>query len=192
MHSSCKQVYHLPLLPGYVPGVNVRSSAPPQDVLGGMSLFAKMNEAEDRGYDGDYFTSTSPELNRFSRDGYIQSSPPRNRNISYRSSSTDSEQEPELESDYPNPRRNGKGKARRRMSDQFEETSRAEVVVFDYGVTVFMGMEESQEKAILEDFQRAGVWVRGRPEEDWEIEVCHYVVSIFFQHPQCLTYSLTL
>jgi uncharacterized Rmd1/YagE family protein len=142
-----------------------------------MSLLAKMNEAEDRGYDGDYFTSTSPESRLFSRDGYIQSSPPQNRNAVYRSSSTDSEREPEFEPDYPKPLNNGKGKARRQHSDTFEDTSRAEVVVFDYGVTVFMGMEESQEKAILEDFQRAGIWVRGRPEEDWEVEECHYVVS---------------
>lgn len=58
----------------------------------------------------------------------------------------------------------------------------AEMVVFDYGVVVFFGFEESQERDVLEDFDRAMICVRARPEEKWEVETCHYVVCRFLVH----------
>jgi uncharacterized Rmd1/YagE family protein len=50
-----------------------------------------------------------------------------------------------------------------------------EVVFFDYGVTVFFGLTEREERDILEDCESAGVWSRSLKEEDWEVEECHYV-----------------
>lgn len=53
---------------------------------------------------------------------------------------------------------------------------------FDYGVAVFYGFEEGEERKILEDLEKAGVFVRRVGEEDWEVEECHYVVRTF---PSC-------
>ena len=50
-----------------------------------------------------------------------------------------------------------------------------EVVFFDYGVTVFFGLTEREERDVLEDCESAGVWSRSLKEEDWEVEECHYV-----------------
>ncbi|KAG8920977.1 hypothetical protein FRC01_000495 [Tulasnella sp. 417] len=184
-------LYHLPLLPGYGPNVNIRSSAVPRSPTGG-SILSQLSEAEDLGYDGTYFaTSTSPEQ-QYLLDGYISGSPPVQRKIR-RVESSDAE--PFLESETEvepvgafaestegvgfaipitapppeRPRRPTKKKPKNEGDDI------AEMVVFDYGVAVFFGFEEAQERAVLEDFDRAMICVRPRPEEKWEVETCHYV-----------------
>ena len=53
----------------------------------------------------------------------------------------------------------------------------AEVIFFDYGVAVFFGLDEGQERCILEDLDHAGIVKRGFKEDDWEVEECHYAVS---------------
>jgi len=53
----------------------------------------------------------------------------------------------------------------------------AEAVFFSYGVSVFFGFAESEERTIMEDCEGAGVWLRGQEEDDWEVEEFHYVVS---------------
>lgn len=60
---------------------------------------------------------------------------------------------------------------RKRISD----TQVGEVVIFDYGVTVFFGFTERQEREILDDFESAGAWVKSFDEDDWEVEECHFV-----------------
>ena len=57
-----------------------------------------------------------------------------------------------------------------------EEDTIAEMIVFDYGVVVFFGFEEAQERDVLEDLDRAIIGVRTRPEDRWEVESCHFVV----------------
>jgi uncharacterized Rmd1/YagE family protein len=52
----------------------------------------------------------------------------------------------------------------------------AEAVFFSYGVSVFFGFQEDEERAVMEDCERAGCWGHGEVEEDWEIEEFHYVV----------------
>ena len=52
----------------------------------------------------------------------------------------------------------------------------AEVVFFEFGVVVFFGLEERQEKDILEDIANAGIVKRPIGEDDWEIEECHFAV----------------
>lgn len=54
----------------------------------------------------------------------------------------------------------------------------AEAVFFSYGVSVFFGFQEDEEKAVMEDIDEAGGWIRGMEEEDWEVEEFHYVVSL--------------
>lgn len=53
-----------------------------------------------------------------------------------------------------------------------------EVVFFEYGVTVFFGLTEREERDILEDCESAGVWSRPLKEDDWEVEECHHVSRI--------------
>ncbi|KAG9127688.1 hypothetical protein FRC07_010761 [Ceratobasidium sp. 392] len=153
-------VYHLPLLPGYGQHVNVRSS-PAVKSPGGKSIQSKMFEAEEYGYDGTYFASGSPS-NHYSLEGggYIASSPPNSRNP-HRN-----------ESDPPIlPRIN---------SDQWQpedEDNLADVIFFDYalaGVVVFFGLEEGQERDIIDDLHNAGILQGRRAEDDWETEECHY------------------
>lgn len=48
-------MYHLPLLPGYGPHANVRSSVPAK-TPGGRTMLSRMSEAEEYGYEGTYFT----------------------------------------------------------------------------------------------------------------------------------------
>jgi hypothetical protein len=52
-----------------------------------------------------------------------------------------------------------------------------EVVFFEYGVLVFFGLTEREERDILEDIDRAGVMRRPILEDDFEIEECHFAVS---------------
>lgn len=52
----------------------------------------------------------------------------------------------------------------------------AEAVFFSYGVSVFFGFHESEERMIMEDCESAGVWARGQEEDDWEVEEFHYTV----------------
>ncbi len=59
----------------------------------------------------------------------------------------------------------------------------AEVVFFDYGVTVFFGLTEQEERDVLEDCQSAGCWGRSLDESDWEVEECHYVSLTTFILP---------
>ncbi|ORX39069.1 hypothetical protein BD324DRAFT_308968 [Kockovaella imperatae] len=51
----------------------------------------------------------------------------------------------------------------------------AEAVFFSYGVSVFYGFQEDEEKDIMDDVERAGIWVKGLDEEDWEVDEFHYV-----------------
>lgn len=53
----------------------------------------------------------------------------------------------------------------------------AEIVFFAYGVVVFFGFDEMQERDILEDVHGAGTVKGVRVEGEWEIEECHYAVS---------------
>jgi uncharacterized Rmd1/YagE family protein len=53
----------------------------------------------------------------------------------------------------------------------------AEAVFFSYGVVVFFGLGEAQEKSIIEDIEKAGVPADPISERDWEVEECHFVVS---------------
>lgn len=54
----------------------------------------------------------------------------------------------------------------------------AEAIFFSYGVSVFFGFNETEEKEIMEDAETAGAWIRGLNEDDWEVEEFHYVVCL--------------
>ena len=165
------QAYHLPLLPGYAPNVNVRSSAPSKSSSARKMLF-KMSQAEEYGYDGSYFPPSSPvNVGFIHQDGYISSSP-QNRYRDTTESDTDAEQwatstGPES-SPPPTPHVSAKvaSKPGRIKDDTVQnlEQSVGEVVIFDYGVAVFLGFNERQEREMLEDVQRVRT---GTVEYDW-------------------------
>lgn len=70
-------VYHLPLLPGYLPETNVRSSAP---VKLAKFYLSRISEAEENGYQGTYFEGSQHEPTAQDLfQGYISSSPPMER-----------------------------------------------------------------------------------------------------------------
>jgi len=112
-------------------------------------MLSRMSEAEEYGYEGSYFPEVD-EQGELAQDGYISSSPIV-----------------------------GTGHTRqrlRRRRDKSEEQI-GEAVFFSYGVAVFFGFNESEERDILDDLDSAEAWIRKRPEADWEVEECHYIVS---------------
>ena len=68
-------MYHLPLLPGYGPNANVRSSAPSKAKTG-KTFQAHLSEAEENGYQGQYFTSMGSQPSSPRMQGYISSNSP--------------------------------------------------------------------------------------------------------------------
>jgi uncharacterized Rmd1/YagE family protein len=174
-------MYHLPLLPGYVPGVNVRSSGAAQSPSG-ESYIADLTEAEENGYEGKYFSATEPVSSFEDNEGYFTGSPETTR----KSPAALAEQLPVA---TPDTGSSSQSKAeppkhRKRATSVY---NRAEVVIFSYGVVVFFGLEEAHERAILEDLENAGMLSRKLRESEWEVEECHFEV----RHTRYLTIRLT-
>ena len=145
----------MPLLPGYGPNVNVRSSAPAKSP-GGKSIQSRLFEAEENGYQGGYFPTTSAsESEGFIQDGFLPSSPEAVTRLQV------------------------EAKRDTKLMKKIVEEQNAEVIFFTYGVVVFFGMDESQERSIIEDLDSAGILVRRIEEDTWEIEECHYSVRMF-------------
>ncbi|WVQ93255.1 hypothetical protein IAU59_000321 [Kwoniella sp. CBS 9459] len=74
------------------------------------------------------------------------------------------------------------GKPRRRKSHSTQNV--AEAVFFSYGVSVFFGFKEMEEREIMEDCEMAGTWTRGLEEDDWEVEEFHYVYDPDAEQPR--------
>lgn len=161
-------MYHLPLLPGYGPGINVRSSALSAPIPVTEEVIINVSEAEieetadessvepptpQSAPELELFTpSTSPAVAAFSDIEAIASSLP-------------------VTPSAP--------PAVRRQSPVDPDIF-GEAVFFQYGVVVFFGLDESQERSILDDVHGAGVMHKSMPEERWEVEACHYEVRL---HP---------
>lgn len=159
-------MYHLPLLPGYGPNANVRSSVLPTSP-DGRSILSRLSEAEENGYQGTYFTSPAARDPTSVPDGYITSSSPVESRRPAPPLVIDSEAETH-EQEPPRPRIQAQVKK--------SEEEVAEVVFFNYGVVVFFGLNEGQERGILEDVEEAGILKRPIIEDNWEVEECHFVV----------------
>lgn len=179
-------MYHLPLLPGYTSS-NIRSSAPAKSKTG-KSVLSHLSEAEEEGYQGSYFQVPPPQRD----DGYITSSPvemrhPFESDVStpgptYPQSGEETATETETEARQALPR------------TALQEEVVAEAVFFDYGVIVFFGFDEGQERSIIDDIENAGIMSRKLVEDDWEIEECHFTVGLFIcNFCRCLRmHSMTL
>ncbi|KAJ9105327.1 hypothetical protein QFC21_001695 [Naganishia friedmannii] len=77
-----------------------------------------------------------------------------------------------------------RAKRRRRRQSDSSSNRVAEVVFFEYGVTVFFGLSEREERDILEDCENAGIWTRPVADADWEVEECHYVYDPDATYPR--------
>ncbi|KAF5381350.1 hypothetical protein D9615_008346 [Tricholomella constricta] len=209
-------IYHLPLLPGYGLDTNVRSSMPAK-TSARKSYLSRLSEAEENGYQGTYFSSQP--LPSSSLEGYISSSSPVDTRKALPElesageheqfapsseteflapSETEFEQEPlqfaftstsSSETEHP-PQRQVHWQSPPRPKPAEEEV--AEVVFFDYGVVVFFGLEERQEREILEDIERAGVMKRPIAEQNWEIEECHFAHDPLIAYPRIYNDFFTL
>lgn len=153
-------MYHLPLLHGYDPNVNVRSSVP-KEMPSGKSFLNQMSEAEENGYEGMYFPPESSTEN-LSADGFIPSSSP--------------DDTLKRTSEGTTPQR----KEKKSVSDE----QVAEVIFFAYGVVVFFGLQENQERSIIDDIETAGTIIRKIKEDSWEIEECHFTYDPFAAYPR--------
>jgi uncharacterized Rmd1/YagE family protein len=207
-----EKMYYLPLLPGYGPGVNVRSSVP-APVTEGVSY---LSEAEENGYQGSYFTQPAERSEEEMRDGYISSNSPVFAREVVRpvvatfapSSAPEQTAWPDLLEEEEEGGGGGGGEpqspsallpadteaytttraapARRTRQTTggtmpatpkiYAEHDYAEVVFFEYGVVVFFGLTESQERDILDDLDNAGIMKRKIKYDDWEVEECHFTV----------------
>ncbi|KZV76442.1 DUF155-domain-containing protein [Peniophora sp. CONT] len=196
-------MYNLPLLPGYGPASNIRSSTHATEAEH-TAAQANMSEAEESGYQGTYFARADDEANAFNvDDGYIAAGSPEDlRNkahaeqeqehtdeglgtdtepllttseepISLTSGDIDTVTEiipPALESALA-----ANADSPEISSISIADTdSQAEVVFFDYGVIVFFGLQEDEERSILDDIANAGALKKPREEDKWEIEELHY------------------
>ncbi|EIN08273.1 DUF155-domain-containing protein [Punctularia strigosozonata HHB-11173 SS5] len=226
-------MYQLPLLPGYGPNVNVRSSAFSEST-DNHKIIRRMSEAENTGYDGTYFNSTSQDA-LLDPQGYIPSSSPQQaRAIPVGISDTEGEtsdhdlvvrsaSEVELASSPETIRTPALASAYTQVSfsqsapvlheppvsaasqgtftpDVEDEASRqesqgddvAEAIFFDYGVVVFFGFSEGEERGILDDIENAGILRRKIKEDDWEVEECHYVHDPNIAYPRIYNDFFTL
>ena len=179
-------MYHLPLLPGYGPAAKVRSSVPAPSHT---RRLTRMSQAEEEGYTGSYFVpGRSPENGFWRDDGYIAGhSPPitrrepedsevdgesRDRGRSVESAAHDLAFTPVSVSAPP------ASEPRTPLLAPGDDA--AEIVFFTYGVAVFFGFDEMQERHILEDVHGAGALKVPRAEGEWEVEECHFAVSVVF------------
>ena len=157
-------MYHLPLLPAYGPGSNLRSSAAPQ-VETPASDYPIPRPAEEVADSGlAYFSAPTRSVEL--ADFVPSTSPAPSTDIL-----SETETQPET---LPTIEETPRLPVRQALPPDPETF--AEVVFFAYGVVVFFGLDEMQERSILEDVQGAGVMQKALREERWEIEECHYEV----------------
>ncbi|KAI0087339.1 hypothetical protein BDY19DRAFT_893087 [Irpex rosettiformis] len=162
-------MYHLPLLPGYGPGINVRSSAAPAVIPTPIAIF----EAGDgTSYDGPYLSSSAPTQ----LEGFSPGTSP-NADTVYATDVDTPKLTPAELSVIPAP-------PQRRPSPPHDTDTFGEVVFFQYGVVVFFGLDASQEHSILEDVEGAGIMSKPRLEDRWEVEECHYEYKPYIAYPR--------
>ncbi|PPQ99249.1 hypothetical protein CVT24_009294 [Panaeolus cyanescens] len=218
-------MYHLPLLPGYGPNANVRSSAPAK-TKAGVSVMAHLSEAEENGYQGTYFTTERSRSPTSLREGYISTGSPVETIKQYNQYHHQPEEEPDLgmmtepELETPasefvlptapdaveiDPGAETDPGIYKTWKSIVEETTEVdapprvskdddvgEVVFFEYGVVVFFGLSEREEKDILEDVAHAGVMKRSFKEDEWEIEECHFAHDPHIKYPRIYNDFFTL
>ncbi|KAF6744724.1 DUF155-domain-containing protein [Ephemerocybe angulata] len=187
-------MYHLPLLPGYGPQTNVRSSAPPPQPISASgsapaftkSILTRLEEAEETGYQGTYFPSQDlidlgepAETHHHQADGFVtDDGGPQGESASHLPGWVQPAEVDEV--------REHDGYRVRQLDNV------GEVVFFDYGVVVFFGLTEREERDILDDIQQAGVLQRPINEEEFEVEECHFAHDPNISYPRIYNDFFTL
>ncbi|TIA90704.1 hypothetical protein E3P99_01447 [Wallemia hederae] len=189
-------VYHLPLLPGYSATTSIRSSAPLMSPGGG-SIIDQYEEADelpqhadiDHHHQHDHeYDDMSHSPPRIDNDGFIKEGvgasdvdqhqhEQLDQHVDHSSHpSTVSSPSPDDVAVHADMKNKPSHKSKRRWKRELESVNDtvAEVIHFDYGVSVFYNMTESQERDVLSDMVNAGVVVRPLSPEKREIEQCHY------------------
>lgn len=165
-----------------------------------------MSEAEERGWQGTYFPTEAPEEPHLDANGFIPSSPEQNRNARPRTEDgvPESDAEPDHGDDAQEDNHTEKEDTptpaaeyiQPSVSAQTIDEDIAEVVFFEYGVVVFFGLEEGQERGILEDISNAEIMRRPMDEDNWEVEECHFEVTFHTHYhtgyPHLTLRSMTL
>lgn len=171
-------MYHLPLLPGYGPGINVRSSAAPSTIPTPTAedIIAPA-EGEETADEGVYFPSSAPTAQL---EGFSPGTSP----LNVKDYATDVET-PKLAATNL-PVSSTAAPQQRRASPPLDPDTFGEAIFFQYGVVVFFGLDVSQEHSILEDVEGAGIMVKPLPEDRWEVEECHYEVPTNHESPSNL------
>ncbi len=136
--------YQLPLLPGYVPSVNVRTSVvtggDSEDVIG-------LTEAEELGYEGTYFSEGEASASYTENNGFLASSP---NTLPVGGDGDDPFSPSDIAPSTPPAEPPVKARRAPRPKREREDSSSpnvAEVIVFTYGVVVFFGLTEALERA---------------------------------------------
>ncbi|KAF8196733.1 hypothetical protein K438DRAFT_1825473 [Mycena galopus ATCC 62051] len=195
-------MYHLPLLPGYGPGSNIRSSLPAKSATG-KSILSRLSEAEEDGYQGSYFPAAHSPKDR--NDGYISSESPvytrkplppfAPESVPETTAFEEVQETPVSEPDplvaFDNDTPASEGPQVPAPAPTVEEDV-AEVVFFEYGVVVFFGLDEQQERSILEDVENAEIMKKKISEGDWEIEECHFAHDRNIAYPRIYNDFFTL
>ncbi|KAF7977321.1 hypothetical protein HWV62_4091 [Athelia sp. TMB] len=171
-------MYHLPLLPGYGPNSNIRSSVP-SHIPGRKSLLSRLSEAEENGYQDTYFAAPDIRSPTSVRDGYMSSGSPVQTRLPLRRDTQESEAEGDENGQERTQREEPPERPQARKEDEI-----AEIIFFEYGVVVFFGLLEEQEREVLEDLENAGVIKRPIKEDDWEIEECHFAQDPNISYPR--------
>jgi len=157
-----------------------------------------MSQAEEDGYTGSYFIpGRSPEDGFSSYDGYIARSLTNSPTIERR---VREHEESEVEGEsrergflvdtpvlaqspgllgHPPPAPMVEPRTPAPTGDDA-----AEIVFFKYGVAVFFGFDEIQERNILEDVDGAGTLKGARAEGEWEVEECHFAYDPTIAYPR--------
>ncbi|TFK21139.1 DUF155-domain-containing protein [Coprinopsis marcescibilis] len=180
-------LYHLPLLPGYGPQTNVRSSTAPEPTKTVHTMLPILEEVEEPHYHFDQPTTTGPTTHPAPTDrdpedyGYVTSgSLPTDHPLPLPTQSTTSP------STSWTPQYNNYPSSSRELENV------AEAVFFDYGVVVFFGFDERGERDVLEDIERAGAVRRRIGEDEWEIEECHFTHDTQISYPRIYNDFFTL
>ncbi|KAG9313527.1 hypothetical protein JVU11DRAFT_5854 [Chiua virens] len=205
-------MYRLPLLPGYSPSTTVRSSAAftkaqltrlseaEENGYQG-SYFATprprsredTSRREDDGYvtegqEGGYVTEGSPIESRREPPHMLPveagvETEAEGGFVTDAAGVTEVEHENPQDGDQPQTPTIHLASSQRDHDVEAEEPI-AEVVFFAYGVAVFYGFNEAQERSIIDDLANAGIFRRMIKERDWEIEECHFAIDPYIPHPR--------
>ncbi|KAH9922506.1 uncharacterized protein B0H18DRAFT_1085877 [Fomitopsis serialis] len=144
--------------------------------------------AEEEGYRGTYFDSAPEASGVPPQDGWISSSPPITGGSVVSPPSMLSPGEPSADTNPAPPRKRQKRRKGSKAEDKAEYGANgedyAEAIFFTYGVVVFFGLTEQQERGILEDVEGAGVMRKKFVEDDWEVEECHYAHDPNIAYPR--------